>query len=657
MTSWLNSFRLKKGIDGKIGKFRETDSLGQTTHNKLSTVAGSALKTAMIRHAKTKTKEAGKASPPKHGGYGIDVKAKGNYWMASAIGRLQSAKKTAPAPESDNTPAALSNPDDVQDDLLKIINDNPKISAATFLNMIQGQGFTITKGAVETGAKVPGKKTKEADTAGANTQNLRAGVNTTDPHKHKESEGTLSFQSCKFKEAAGGAGKSNPGDGSRFSATLLMEGMGNLVDGFYYTKEALLSGVPLFEGKKIYADHPSEFDEEVRPERSVRDILGHFENCQVETMEDGRQALTADVVILPGAEYDWARTQMSHAIKYSEKFPDKEFIGLSINASGDSAEVPLDQFMSETQIPESCIPKLMKAKEQGVEDLKLAMKFKNAVSIDLVTTPGAGGKILQFLEQEKTAMANTSKTDKKKKLEEARKAKEVAAAAMKEAEKAEKEAKKEAGEAGDGADGGHDDGDADKKMIKAAIKKHLGDDSDGSDEEEAQYQAAMESYKEMGYESEAACDAAGHAMKLVKHEAKKSKEAGAAPGTDDADGGAGGAPAGKKESETVENHKESEKVVKLQGRIASLEEKLTAREVEDHIEDTLVNSGLPRQVTKTFRESIKGTKSTKEVDNKFKLFMEAYRAAGGEARVPNLEKTGGEVGSDSKVGFGDCLTD
>lgn len=206
----------------------------------------------------------------------------------------------------------------------------------------------------------------------------------------------------------------------------------------------------------------------------------------------------------------------------------------------------------------------------------------------------------------------------------------------------------------------HDDADEDKKLVKSMIKKHLGDDSDGSDEEEAMYKAAMESYKEMGYESEAACDAAGHAMKLAKHEAAKSKEAGgAAPGTDSpAGGGDSGSPAGKKESEKVaENHKESERErVKLQGRIASLEEKLTARDVEDHIEATLANSGLPRQVTKTFRESVKGSRTVSDVDGKFKLFMEAYRAAGGEAGVPNLEKTGGSD-SGSVTGFGDCLSD
>jgi hypothetical protein len=330
-------------------------------------------------------------------GFGIDKKARGNYWMASAITQAAGRTKASPrkgkaTPESNDAPNATNSAPDIQDELNQLCNDSPNMSPATFLNTLQAKGYQVVKATPAAGTKVPVKKTKEADSASANTQALRAGVN-------KESDKNLiKFNSCKFKESATGNGGT---DGSKFSATLLMEGLGNMVDGFYYTKDALMSGVTLFEGKKIYADHPSEFDEEVRPERSVRDILGHFENCQVETLQDGRQALTADVVILPGQNYDWARTQMSHAIKYSEKFPDKEFIGLSINASGDSSEVPLDEFMNETDVPETCIPKLMKAKEQGLEVLKLATKFKNAVSIDMVTTPGAGGKFLQFLEQEK----------------------------------------------------------------------------------------------------------------------------------------------------------------------------------------------------------------------------------------------------------------
>jgi hypothetical protein len=435
VTSWFDLFRLKESIDGH--KFREADpglihkpsspmnrvlqaaksrQCGEAAPKDVDydkwadcvhdvaakggdynqyAVCGASLQGMTQRHA-ARQKQAGQPAkgPPKHGGYGIDKEAKGNYWMGAAItqakGRTHaSPRKGKSTPESGDAPAATNSPDDIQDELNKLCNDNPNMSAATFLNTLQAKGYQVIKATPDANNKSKqGKKKKEADSSSVNTQALRS----------KESDKSIQFNTCKFKESSTGGG--GP-DGSKFSATLLMEGLGNLVDGFYYTKDALMSGVTLFEGKKIYADHPGEDDEVNRPERSVRDILGHFENCQVETLDDGRQALTADVVILPGSDYDWARTQMSHAIKYSEKFPDKEFIGLSINASGDSAEVPLDEFMNETDVPETCIPKLMKAKEQGLENLKLAMKFKNAVSIDLVTTPGAGGKILQFLEQEK----------------------------------------------------------------------------------------------------------------------------------------------------------------------------------------------------------------------------------------------------------------
>jgi hypothetical protein len=70
--------------------------------------------------------------------------------------------------------------------------------------------------------------------------------------------------------------------GARFRVALIQEGLGNLRDGFYYTKQALESAVPAFEGKKAYADHPSRSEESDRPERSVRDIVGHYENLKLE---------------------------------------------------------------------------------------------------------------------------------------------------------------------------------------------------------------------------------------------------------------------------------------------------------------------------------------------------------------------------------------
>src|SRR5690606_38363497 len=93
---------------------------------------------------------------------------------------------------------------------------------------------------------------------------------------------------------------------TKFEVVLLQEGLGNSSDGNYYSKEALESSVPIFEGKKCYANHPSKIEDEARPERDVKDIIGHFENIRVEEdSKDGRAMLKGDLIILPGSSYDW----------------------------------------------------------------------------------------------------------------------------------------------------------------------------------------------------------------------------------------------------------------------------------------------------------------------------------------------------------------
>ena len=93
---------------------------------------------------------------------------------------------------------------------------------------------------------------------------------------------------------------------------------------------------------------------------------------------------------------------MRHAVEYAKKFPDKEFVGLSINASGDSGEMSLDEFLKETKVPDSVLPKLMKAKEQGAQTIRPVTAISEAVSCDMVTEAGAGGKILDMIEKEKS---------------------------------------------------------------------------------------------------------------------------------------------------------------------------------------------------------------------------------------------------------------
>ena len=183
---------------------------------------------------------------------------------------------------------------------------------------------------------------------------------------------------------------------TKFKVILIKEGLGNLRDGYYYTREALGSAVSVFEGKKCYANHPSSIEEQSRPERDVRDIIGHFENVRVSEDETGAAILEADFVMLPHKPFEWARAQVLHSIEYAKKFPDKDFVGLSINASGDAHPEDAVKFL-QSGIPASSKPKLQQAIEGGLSTVRRVDKITDGVSVDLVTEAGAGGRICEII--------------------------------------------------------------------------------------------------------------------------------------------------------------------------------------------------------------------------------------------------------------------
>jgi len=290
--------------------------------------------------------------------------------------------------------------DNPEDEARALLVDNPKISAPTYFNLLKSKGLTIVKEA---------KRIHEADSSSANVASVRAGVNATWSKKYPKSipkakavivkkesvKQPLTFLS-KFTESSA---VDNGVGFTKFRVVLIQEGLGNLTDAYYYSRQALESAVAVFEGKKIYADHPTAIEDQTRPERSVKDVLGHFENVAFEE-HDGQGQLVGDVVVLPDDHYRWARSLMSHSIEYAKKYPDKEFIGLSINASGSAEEMPLDKVL-EGNVPEASRLKLEKAKNEGIETVRYVSVIENAVSCDLVTEAGAGGKVLEMIEKEK----------------------------------------------------------------------------------------------------------------------------------------------------------------------------------------------------------------------------------------------------------------
>lgn len=154
----------------------------------------------------------------------------------------------------------------------------------------------------------------------------------------------------------------------------------------FYPKEVLESGRGLFKkGLRIYENHPSADERYSQPERRVRDIIG---------------------VLSEDAEYD-GRDLYAKAKFYSEH---QEFIreraedgviGMSIRAEGE-----------------------MRESDNG----PVLERFTAVHSVDVVTTPGAGGGFDALLESERQISASESDAESHKKEEQMELPKELTAA-------------------------------------------------------------------------------------------------------------------------------------------------------------------------------------------------------------------------------------
>lgn len=568
-------------------------------------------------------------------------------WLYAAIEGMhpKAGPKGVREGAGEGTSDAAPQPVNVSDDELnQILLDNPTISAATFVNMVRAKGYEIVKKPeiekIEKSAE--DTEQKQADAASANLAVQReAGIIPIRAH---------------FREANAADDGIGP---TRFRVVLIQEGLGNLRDGFFYTKEALQNAITVFEGRKIYADHPTSEDEQIRPERSVRDILGHFENVTYAENAEGQGELVGDVVVLPDKPYEWARALLRHSVEFAKRFPDKDFIGLSINASGDATDAPIAEAEKGASGPVAL--KLAKAKEMGLEQVRMVTRLTDAVSCDLVTEAGAGGKVLQLLEQNKeTVMSKKVKAAKAKESE-----------AVETKTEAEGEAAADAAAAGDA---GHSDAAADRELIKKMLDEYIGAE-EGKDHAEEMYQAgkeALDAAKEAGCEGDEAMKCAGYTMKMAKHmtakkEAAKAEEAKESDCEDkEEEKTEESADKGAEEEKTEESKegdvKESAAVTKLQGENAALKERLAKIELSAAIDEMLRESKLPMSVTKKFRESIASVKTKAEAESRFKTFREGYELArGGEADSSVFlmtEKQAAQETGEATTGdfsFADCV--
>ncbi len=539
------------------------------------------------------------------------------FWGCEAFAKKKKERQTPDAAPKvqDVRPVKqdpeLPQPEDPDAQVQKMLIEHPTMPAAAMVQALKSKGIEL----------------KQADSATSQAPLLRA----------KESE-TLIPVRARFLESW----KDNGVGPTRFKVALIQEGMGSLRDAFYYTRKALESGIVAFEGKKCFADHPSRSDEEDRPERSVRDIVGHFENAHLEEREDGGAMLCADLVMLPDPSFEWARALVRHSLEYSKKYDGQDFIGLSINASGDAKQIEMEKFIKEGNVPAEAKPKLLKALEEGITTVRVVDEIADAVSTDLVTEAGARGRVLELLESErKETMAKKMKQaeDKVKKSEAEMKQEEAKQVEGEEAKQAEEPVGQE----------DHEDIEKDKALILDMIKKHMGKDAEGMEAEaEAAACEAYQAHREMGKAHEEAGLHAAEAMKLAKHMAMKQAEVVEAEGEEE------------KEEEEEEEVKES--AVKLTARIAFLERELKGYKLAAALDKKLAESKLGRAETDKLRALIGEPKSEAHIAETIKVFKEAFSMAGGSESIKpsfaSLFITGAEKQEETqkaKVSFSECV--
>jgi len=134
----------------------------------------------------------------------------------------------------------------------------------------------------------------------------------------------------------------------------------------YYPADMLKRDYKVFEGQKMYADHPTSEEDKARPERSIKDWVATLTNVTVD--ESGTVTGVASVI------EPWLMEKLAH-LRDQKMLAE---MGISINAVGSAS----------------------KGTVEGRETLVIE-KLVAARSVDFVTEPGAGG-VVTFYEADRS---------------------------------------------------------------------------------------------------------------------------------------------------------------------------------------------------------------------------------------------------------------
>lgn len=170
------------------------------------------------------------------------------------------------------------------------------------------------------------------------------------------------------------------GSPGRYQVRIISNGVGS--SGVYPAatiRDAVERGV-WAKGTHVYLDHPDALENETRPERSLRDLIGVLDSDATLTdLDEG--GVAADAQLKVYAPYRELVAEMA------------DDIGLSIRATADIGT----------------------GKADGHEG-KIVWRIHEALSVDLVTKAGRGGRILEVLESARSQAVETAANDRRDQL-------------------------------------------------------------------------------------------------------------------------------------------------------------------------------------------------------------------------------------------------
>ena len=129
----------------------------------------------------------------------------------------------------------------------------------------------------------------------------------------------------------------------------------------YYPPEVLTRDFSMFEGVKMYSDHPTDEEDKQRPERSIKDWVATLKNVH---MDDRGQIIGEAVIVEP-----WMQAKLA-ALRDKGMLAE---MGISINAVGTAT----------------------KGEIEGVKT-NVIERIVRVRSVDFVTEPGAGGMVQMY---------------------------------------------------------------------------------------------------------------------------------------------------------------------------------------------------------------------------------------------------------------------